>query len=184
MLVPLALFFSHGGWPTAIAAFVMVCFHLGILTSIPMGVPLEWNVFMIFCVLSLFVGHAADRAGRPDHAVADRAVRRCVAGTVVARKPVPAQGVLPARHALLRGQLGHLAVVRQAVGGGEDRQRIWWRSPACRSRSWRSVYGSKEAAQIPLYLGYAFRAFNTHGRALFTLAHRAMAGEQRGRLRR
>ena len=58
MLVPLALFFSHGGWPTAVAAFVMVCFHLGILTSIPMGVPLEWNVFMIFCVLTLFVGHA------------------------------------------------------------------------------------------------------------------------------
>lgn len=37
-------------------------------------------------------------------------------------------------------------------------------------------YGSKEAAQIPMYMGYAFRAFNTHGRALFTLAHRAMAG--------
>jgi Transmembrane protein of unknown function (DUF3556) len=26
-------------------------------------------------------------------------------------------------------------------------------------------------------MGYAFRAFNTHGRALFTLAHRAMAGQ-------
>ena len=58
MLVPLVLFFSHGGWPTAIAAFVMVCFHLGILSAIPMGVPLEWNVFMIFGVLSLFVAHA------------------------------------------------------------------------------------------------------------------------------
>ena len=57
-LVPLVLFFSHGGWPTAIAAFVMLCFHFGILSSIPMGVPLEWNVFMMFCVLALFVGHA------------------------------------------------------------------------------------------------------------------------------
>ena len=38
------------------------------------------------------------------------------------------------------------------------------------------VYG-KERAQIPMYLGYAFRAMNTHGRALFTLAHRAMAGQ-------
>jgi hypothetical protein len=38
------------------------------------------------------------------------------------------------------------------------------------------VYGSPEAAQIPLYLGYAFRSFNTHGRMMFTLAHRAMAG--------
>ena len=57
-LVPLVLFFSHGGWPTAIAAFVMLCFHFGILSSIPMGVPLEWNVFMMFSVLALFVGHA------------------------------------------------------------------------------------------------------------------------------
>ena len=40
------------------------------------------------------------------------------------------------------------------------------------------VYGSPEAAQIPLYLGYAFRSFNTHGRMMFTLAHRAMAGER------
>ncbi|WP_201359566.1 DUF3556 domain-containing protein, partial [Mycobacterium paraintracellulare] len=27
-LVPLVLLFSHGGWPTAIAAFVMIVFHL------------------------------------------------------------------------------------------------------------------------------------------------------------
>ena len=35
-------------------------------------------------------------------------------------------------------------------------------------------YGSREAAQSR-YLGYAFRCFNTHGRMMFTLAHRAMA---------
>src|SRR6185312_15206674 len=57
-LVPLALFFSRGGWPTAVAAFVMIVFHLNILLAFPMGVPLEWNVFMIFGVLSLFVAHA------------------------------------------------------------------------------------------------------------------------------
>ncbi len=39
-LVPLALFFCHGGWPTTIAAFVMVMFHLNILLAFPMGVPL------------------------------------------------------------------------------------------------------------------------------------------------
>jgi hypothetical protein len=57
-LVPLALLFSHGGWPTTIAAFVMIVFHLNILLAFPMGVPLEWNVFMIFGVLWLFVAHA------------------------------------------------------------------------------------------------------------------------------
>jgi len=39
------------------------------------------------------------------------------------------------------------------------------------------AYGSPETAQMYLYMGYAFRAFNTHGRAMFTLAHRAMAGQ-------
>ncbi|MDT5328209.1 MAG: hypothetical protein QOF25_5361, partial [Mycobacterium sp.] len=58
MCAPPVMFFSHGGWLTAAAALVMVCFHLAILTAIPMGVPLEWNVFMIFGVLSLFVAHA------------------------------------------------------------------------------------------------------------------------------
>ena len=38
-------------------------------------------------------------------------------------------------------------------------------------------YGSKETAELYQYMGYAFRSFNTHGRAMFTLAHRAMAGQ-------
>ncbi len=44
-------------------------------------------------------------------------------------------------------------------------------------RRWSGIYGSPETAQMYLYMGYAFRAFNTHGRAMFTLAHRAMAGQ-------
>ncbi len=105
-LVPLVLFFSHGGWPTAIAAFVMLCFHFGILSSIPMGVPLEWNVFMMFSVLALFVGHAG--LGVTDMATPlPLLLFGVVAGDGGDRKPVPAQGVLPARHAVLRGQLGH-----------------------------------------------------------------------------
>jgi hypothetical protein len=37
-------------------------------------------------------------------------------------------------------------------------------------------YGSPETAEMYQYMGYAFRSFNTHGRAMFTLAHRVMAG--------
>lgn len=37
------------------------------------------------------------------------------------------------------------------------------------------LYGSKEETLIPLHLALAFRGMNTHGRALLTLAHRAMA---------
>ena len=122
MLVPLALLFSHGGWPTAIAAFVMVCFHFGILSAIPMGVPLEWNVFMIFSRDHAVRRPRRRRPVRHDHAAA-RAALRAAGHHRGARQPVPAQDLVPARHAVLRRQLGHHVVVHQAVGQREDRPR-------------------------------------------------------------
>ncbi len=56
--VPLVLLLSSGGTVTWVAATVMILFHLNILSSIPMGVPLEWNVMMMFGVAWLFVQHA------------------------------------------------------------------------------------------------------------------------------
>ncbi|HEY2086808.1 MAG TPA: DUF3556 domain-containing protein, partial [Mycobacterium sp.] len=173
-LVPLVLFFSHGGWPTAIAAFVMLCFHFGILSSIPMGVPLEWNVFMMFSVLALFVGHAS--VGLHDLTTPlPLLLFAVVAGTVVTGN------LFPRKVSFLPG-------MRYYAGNWDTT--LWCIKPSAEAKIANGVvaiasmpaaqlekfYGSKEAAQIPMYMGYAFRAFNTHGRALFTLAHRVMAG--------
>ena len=173
-LVPLVLFFSHGGWPTAIAAFVMLCFHFGILSSIPMGVPLEWNVFMMFSVLALFVGHAS--TGLSDVTTPlPLLLFAVVAGTVVVGN------LLPRKVSFLPG-------MRYYAGNWDTT--LWCIKPSAEAKIVDNIvaiaampaaqlekfYGSKEAAQIPMYMGYAFRAFNTHGRALFTLAHRAMTG--------
>jgi hypothetical protein len=173
-LVPLVLFFSHGGWPTAIAAFVMLCFHFGILSSIPMGVPLEWNVFMMFSVLALFVGHASIGLGNLTTPL-PILLFAVVAGTVVLGN------LFPRKVSFLPG-------MRYYAGNWDTT--LWCIKPSAEAKIANSVvaiasmpaaqlekfYGSKEAAQIPMYMGYAFRAFNTHGRALFTLAHRVMAG--------
>jgi hypothetical protein len=173
-LVPLVLFFSHGGWPTAIAAFVMLCFHFGILSSIPMGVPLEWNVFMMFSVLALFVGHASIGLGDLTTPL-PILLFTVVAGTVVLGN------LFPSKVSFLPG-------MRYYAGNWDTT--LWCIKPSAEAKIANSVvaiasmpaaqlekfYGSKEAAQIPMYMGYAFRAFNTHGRALFTLAHRVMAG--------
>jgi hypothetical protein len=40
----------------------------------------------------------------------------------------------------------------------------------------QKFFGSPEIAEMYQYMGYAFRGFNSHGRAMFALAHRAMAG--------
>jgi hypothetical protein len=55
---PIALVLSDGGTPTTIALAVMVLFHTFITSSIPMGVPLEWNVIMVYGAFVLF-GHYA-----------------------------------------------------------------------------------------------------------------------------
>jgi hypothetical protein len=173
-LVPLVLFFSHGGWPTAIAAFVMLCFHFGILSSIPMGVPLEWNVFMMFSVLALFVGHASI-------GLADLTTPLPILLFAVVAGTVATGNLFPRKVSFLPG-------MRYYAGNWDTT--LWCIKPSAEAKIGDGVvaiasmpaaqlekfYGSKEAAQIPMYMGYAFRAFNTHGRALFTLAHRVMAG--------
>ena len=172
-LVPLVLLFTHGGWPTAIAAMVMITFHLGILSAIPMGVPLEWNVFMIFCVLALFVGHA-------DIGLADMTNPWPVILFAVMAGIVIAGNLLPHKISFLPG-------MRYYAGNWDTT--LWCIKPSAEAKiadgivaianmpaaQLEKFYGSKEAAQIPIYMGYAFRGFNTHGKALFTLAHRAMA---------
>ena len=172
-LVPLVLFFSHGGWATAIAAFVMLCFHFGILSSIPMGVPLEWNVFMMFSVLALFVGHSSIGLGDLTSPL-PILLFAVVAGTVAIGN------LFPRKVSFLPG-------MRYYAGNWDTTQ--WCMKPSAEAKidaglvaiasmpqsQVERVYGSAEQALVMLHSGYAFRAMNTHGRALFTLVHRAMA---------
>ena len=175
MFVPLALFFAPVGWPLKVAAIVMVVFHLGILTAIPMGVPLEWNVFMIFGMLALFVGHANLRLTDVKDPVPVAILFALIAGIVIAGNLFPRK-------------ISFLPGMRYYAGNWDTT--LWCIKPSASDKIGRGIvaiasmpqaqmerfYGSPEAAQIPIYMGYAFRGFNTHGRALFTLAHRAMAG--------
>ncbi len=174
LLIPLVLLFSNGGWPTAIAAVVMICFHLGILTAIPMGVPLEWNVFMIFCVLTLFVGHA-------DVGLADLSSPLPLLLLGVLVTVVTLGNLFPRKVSFLPG-------MRYYAGNWDTS--LWCLKPSASAKiaehivaiaampqaQLERVYGSPQAAQILQYLGYAFRCFNTHGRMMYTLAHRAKAG--------
>jgi hypothetical protein len=176
MCVPVVLFFSHGGWLTAIAAAVMVCFHLAILTAIPMGVPLEWNVFMIYGVGALFVAYAHLGLSDLKHPVPVTILFVVITGIVIAGNLFPRK-------------ISFLPGMRYYAGNWDTT--LWCVKPSAEEKITRGLvtiasmpaaqlerfYGSKEAAQIPIYMGYAFRSFNTHGRALFTLAHRAMAGQ-------
>ena len=164
-LVPLVLFFSRGGWPTAIAAFVMIVFHLNILLAFPMGVPLEWNVFMIFGVLWLFVAHA--RLGLAD--VTDplpiAILFVLIAGTVVIGNLYPRKvSFLPGMRYYAGNWDTTLWCVKPSV---DEKFRTGSRALGpMQHLQLERLYGSKEETLIPLHLALAFRGMNTHGRAL------------------
>ncbi|MGN6161381.1 MAG: DUF3556 domain-containing protein [Marmoricola sp.] len=173
-LVPLVLLFSHGGWLTTTAAIVMLCFHFGILSSIPMGVPLEWNVFMMFAVVALFVGH-------PGIGVGSATSPWPFLLFAVSASVVVLGNLFPRKISFLPG-------MRYYAGNWDTT--LWCLKPSASAKIEENVvsiasmpqsqmvkyYGSPENAQLYLYMGYAFRSFNSHGRAMFSLAHRAMAG--------
>ncbi|MGO9156590.1 DUF3556 domain-containing protein [Mycobacterium sp.] len=174
-LVPLVLFFSHGGWPTAIAAFVMIVFHLNILLAFPMGVPLEWNVFMIVGVLWLFVAHAQLGLSDVTNPVPIAVLFVVVAGTVVIGNLYPRKvSFLPG----MRYYAGNWDTTVWCVKPSVDEKfRIGSRALGpLQHLQLERLYKNKGETLVPLHLAFAFRGMNTHGRALYTLVHRALAG--------
>lgn len=53
---PLILLFSTNKWVTLAAALLMVGFHLFIISTFPLAVPLEWNVVFAYTTVFLFLG--------------------------------------------------------------------------------------------------------------------------------
>lgn len=58
--IPLALvmLFAGGGVVSAVAVTIMVIFHLNIISHVPLAVPNEWNVYMLFGAVLLFWEYA------------------------------------------------------------------------------------------------------------------------------
>ena len=59
LVPPLVLLFSHDHTLTLVAALFMVGYHLFIISTFPLAVPLEWNVVFMYLSVFLFLGYPA-----------------------------------------------------------------------------------------------------------------------------
>ncbi|MDO9496538.1 MAG: DUF3556 domain-containing protein [Nocardioides sp.] len=167
--VPLILFLSDGGWVTTVAAVVMIGFHLNIIGSIPMGVPLEWNVFMIFGILTLFVHDSAYGLGDLHHPYV-------LAVPLVSATIVGLGNLFPEKISFLPGMRYYAGNWDTSVWcftpeGLEKFDAHTVKATLLPHQQLEKIYG-KEEAEVPLFAGYAFRAIHTHGRAHFALIPR------------
>lgn len=172
LLVPLVMFFSHGGVITIVAATVMVIFHLVILTSIPLGVPLEWNVFMIFGIGSLFVAHADLGLGELAQPWAVAALMAVIiAAIVLGNVDPPKVSFLPGmRYYAGNWDISTWCLTESATAKIQERAS----GLGLLQHKQLERLAGPENAEIAMYRGLAFRAMYAHGRAVVTLLNRVM----------
>jgi hypothetical protein len=170
--LPVVLLLSDGGLVTTLAVTFMVLFHLHITSTFPLGVPLEWNLFMIYSTLFLF-GHYA---GVGPSTLTSPLVLVFLAGVLLL---VVAGNARPDKLSFLmsmRYYAGNWATSAWLFhrDGAEERfdQRITKVAPVVVKQLSR-LYGP-DMAEYMLDKGLAWRAMHTHGRALTGLMPRAV----------
>jgi hypothetical protein len=169
--IPLVLLFSRGGTLTTLALIVIIVFHIHIITTIPMGVPLEWNVFFIFAALTLF-GHDAKISPTAVHNPLLILILLATAATVIVGNIKPEWiSFLPA----MRYYAGNWATSFWCFRkGAEDRFDTSLKKTAPIVRKQLSMLYGDDLAELLQQKAGAWRSLHTHGRALNGLIPRAV----------
>jgi Transmembrane protein of unknown function (DUF3556) len=180
-IVPTILVFVAGDqpWRWLLIGF-MVIFHLNILSNLPMGVPLEWNVFFIFSLFYLFGHYGAIRATDLRSPLLLAILLVVVAVVIVGNLFPEKVSFLPA----MRYYAGNWATSLWCFrAGAEDTiEAKVVKSSALVANQLAKLYGP-ETAELMSDKVAAFRAMHTHGRALNGLLPRAIDNEADYRVR-
>ncbi len=171
--LPLILLVSQGGVIGTIAVAGMVIFHLHILSTFPLAVPLEWNIFMVFGLLFLFGHYGATSFSTLDDPllIAILAVT-CVGIPILGNFRPDLISFLPS----MRYYAGNWATTQWLFrkGGAEQKlDRDMVKAAPTVTEQLVKFY-DRELVEVLLYKGLAFRAMHSHGRALNGLLPRAV----------
>jgi hypothetical protein len=173
--MPLILLLSDGGTIGTIALIGMLAFHVHIFSTFAMGVPMEWNLFMIFGLCVLFGEYADVPLGNLDHPLLWLLL--VLIGVVM-----PIVGNLrPDKVSFLlsmRYYAGNWAtsmwLFRKDTGAEEKFDAGIYKVAPIAVKQLTEMYDADTANYI-LEKGLAFRAMHSHGRALNALFARAAA---------
>jgi hypothetical protein len=172
--LPLVLIVSRGGTLGTIALIGMIIFHAHITSTFALGVPMEWNLFMIFSLLFLF-GHY----GSVPFSTLDNPL--LIALLVVVGVVIPVLGnlfpekvsFLPAMRYYAGNWATSLWLFRKDTQAEERLDRCACKVARITVEQLAKLYG-RETAEYFLEKALAFRSMHSHGRALNALAARAV----------
>jgi hypothetical protein len=176
LIVPAVLVFAGDNhpWRWFLIGF-MVIFHLNIISNLPMGVPLEWNVFFIFSLFYLF-GHYGGTT------IFDLNSPLLLAFLLAALVVVPIVGNM------FPQQISFLPAMRYYAGnwassiwcfraGAEEKLGAHVITSSALTANQLAKLYDRATAEIIGDMGRAFRSMHVHGRALNGLLPRALENE-------
>ncbi len=174
-VIPTVLVFFAGDhpWRWFLIGF-MVLFHLNIIVNLPMGVPLEWNVFFIFSLFYLFGHYGAIRA-TDLHSPLLLALVILAVAVVIAGNMFPEKiSFLPAMRYYAGNWASSVWCFRAGAEEKIDAEIV--KSSALVVNQLARLY-DPATAEIMADKVAAFRAMHVHGRALNGLLPRAVDHE-------
>ncbi|MFT4188636.1 MAG: DUF3556 domain-containing protein [Aeromicrobium sp.] len=177
IVLPLTLLFSTNSTITILAALGMIVFHLFIISTYPIAVPLEWNLFFMLATFWLFIGHPAftdDAWGGITFGLGDASTPVLIAA-VVAGCLFPIWGEFIPKHisflVAMRQYAGNWASGLWAFRNREMEERLDQnikKASKMQINQVAALYG-EEVAEIFIQKGVSFRMMHYMGRGLMSL---------------
>jgi len=170
IITPLVLLLSPWRPLTLVAVGVMVVFHLFIISTFPLAVPLEWNVLFGYAAVFLFAGFPAGSG----YAVADMSAPWLTAVVVAGLLFFPVLGnlrpdlvsFLPS----LRQYAGNWASAVWAFAPGAEEKLNAVKRPTGNQVDQLVAFGYEPRwADVTMQLTIAWRTMHSQGRGLFSL---------------
>lgn len=170
VVTPLILLFSTNRTLTLLAVLLMIAFHLFILSTFPLAVPLEWNILFAYLSVFLFMGFPAWEG----YGIADMSSPWLTALIVAALLFFPILGNLrPDLVSFLpsmRQYAGNWASGTWAFApGAEDKIDEFIKRPAQNTRTQLLASYPPAVADVVMHQLLAFRSLHSQGRALYSL---------------
>ncbi|GAF48618.1 DUF3556 domain-containing protein [Rhodococcus wratislaviensis] len=178
VVTPLVLLFTTNGTITLLAVALMVAFHLFILSTFPLAVPLEWNLLFAYAAVFLFLGFP-NAAG---FGLGDFSSPLLLAAIVAALVFFPILGNLrPDLVSFLpsmRQYAGNWASATWAFApGAEDKLDEFITRPSQNTRTQLLATYPPEVADVVMHQLLGWRSMHSQGRALLSLMSRHLGDD-------
>lgn len=181
IVAPLILLFSVNRTVTVVCAVFMVGYHLFIISTFPLAVPLEWNLLFAYTALILFVGFPA----QDGYSVLDMSPSWLILVVLAALLLFPVLGnIRPDKVSFLpslRQYSGNWATGMWAfASGAEEKLNRVQRQTTNTVEQFVATGVEREWAETLMNMGLGWRALHSNGRGLFsTLLRHVPDVEQR-----